>query len=296
VSPLWSIVLAAGQGRRLASLTGGVPKQFWSPDGQRTLLEHTLDRLTPLVPLSRTATVIHRSQRTLAEARLKTSSRESLGLLLDQPLDRGTAAGVGLGLSAVVAADPDAIVVLTPSDHGVEDVAEFRRGLRRAADEIEARRETMVLFGVEASRADVDYGWITARRQPSAPHGWFRPVTGFVEKPSFVLAERLMAAGAVWNTMVMVSRATALLHLFERHLPAMFEVFARLRTLEDREQAAFLTSSYARLASADFSRDLVTPASGLALYTFPRWLGWSDLGTPQRLQAWLARAVQAQVA
>ena len=98
---LWSIVLAAGKGRRLASLTGGVPKQFWSPDGDRTRLEQTLDRLAPLVPLSRTVTVIDRSQRALAEARLQGSSSESYGLLLDQPSERGTAAGVAFGLAAV---------------------------------------------------------------------------------------------------------------------------------------------------------------------------------------------------
>ena len=284
---VWSIVLAAGQGRRLASLTGGVAKQFWSPDGHRTLLEQTLDRLVPLVPLTRTVTVIDRSQRALAEARLRTSSSESYGLLLDQPCDRGTAPGVALGLSAVAAEDPDGIAVLTPSDHGVDRPLEFQRGLQRAVAAVASRREEIVLFGVRPDRAVGEYGWITADDCP--PGTRFRPVAAFVEKPSVAAAERLLAGGAVWNTMVMVARATALSRLFREHLPALADVFARTRGLGRGRRDAFLTASYESLDHADFSHDLLTPATGLALYTWPASLGWSDLGTPDRLDAWLRR-------
>ena len=287
---VWSIVLAAGQGRRLASLTGGVPKQFWSPDGHRTLLEQTLDRLVPLVPLTRTVTVIDRSQRALAEARLRTSSSESYGLLLDQPCDRGTAAGVALGLSVVVADEPDAVVVLTPSDHGVDRTLEFQRGLQRAVAAVASRREAIVLFGVRPDRAVGEYGWITA--DDCAPGTRFRPVAAFVEKPSFAAAEQLLAEGAVWNTMVMVARATALSRLYREHLPALADIFSRARGLGRARRDAFLTASYESLGHADFSRDLLTRARGLALYTWTASLGWSDLGTPDRLDAWMRRRPQ----
>jgi len=295
VSPLWSIVLAAGQGRRLASLTGGVPKQFWSPDGHRTLLEYTLDRLAPLVPLTRTVTVIDRSQRALAEALLRTSSSESLGLLLDQPCDRGTAAGVALGLSAVLDRDPDAIVILTASDQGVGWAAEFRRGLQRAIEAIESGDQEIVLFGVQPTSATGEYGWVTALGSESGPRAAFHPVATFVEKPCLAVAERLLAQGAVWNTMVMVARASALRRLYARHLPAMIDVFDRAPTLDPGLRDGFLTASYERLLPADFSYDLLTPARGLSLYTWPASLGWSDLGTPERFHAWMATRPRRQL-
>ena len=59
----WTVVLAAGSGRRLASLTGGVPKQFWSPDGQPSLLAQTLARLAPLAPPSRIVIVVDQTHR-----------------------------------------------------------------------------------------------------------------------------------------------------------------------------------------------------------------------------------------
>lgn len=285
MSHVWSLVLAAGRGRRLASLTGGVPKQFWSPDGGRTLLEQTLDRLTPLVPLTRTVTVIDRSQRVLAEARLRTSSRESYGHLLDQPCDRGTAAGVALGLTGITQADPDAIVVLTPSDHGVDRMLEFQQGVRRGAEAVATGREDLVLFGVQPDSAVGEYGWIAAGEND--PGAWFRRVTAFVEKPPMRVAERLLAAGAVWNTMVMVARAAALLRLYDDHLPAVAGIFALARQLDPASRDAFLADAYDSIDPADFSRDLLTPASGLALYTWAASLGWSDLGTPGRLDAWM---------
>lgn len=293
---LWSIVLAAGQGRRLASLTGGIPKQFWAPPGQRTLLEQTLDRLQPVVPLTRTVTVIDRSQRALAAARLRSSSSESLGLLLDQPADRGTAAGVALGLSEVLAMSGDAIVVLTPSDHGIEDLTLFSRGLEQAVAAVRRDPRRVVLFGVEPEHPTGDYGWITAHGAPGERRPRLRAVRQFVEKPDPERALSLLRTGAVWNTMMLVAHATALEALFARHLPLLWTVFATAQRREAGARAGLLSAHYDALPSADFSHDLMTPAAAcLSLYTWPASFGWSDLGTPERLEAWMARSRRAEV-
>lgn len=288
---VWSIVLAAGQGRRLASLTGGVPKQFWAPDGRRTLLEHTLDRLSPLVPPTRTVTVIDRSQRALAEARFRASSSESFGFLLDQPSDRGTAAGVALGLWAISANDPDAIIILTPSDHGVDQISEFHSGVDRAIARVQSGREEVVLFGVRPDRAIGDYGWIT----PGNARGsrGFRRIASFVEKPAPAEARRLFARGAVWNTMIMVGSVRAFAPLYEQHLPEIFALFQRAHEIGRADRDAFLDAAYRSMQPVDFSRDLLAPAANLTLHTWNTSIGWSDLGTPERLVAWLNRSERA---
>ena len=281
---LWSIVLAAGQGRRLAALTGGVPKQFWSPDGDRTLLEQTLDRLAPLVPPKRTMTVIDRSHRALARTLW---NRASLGHLLEQPDDRGTAPGVLLGLSEVIARDPEALVLVSPSDHGIARPAGFRTGIRRAMDAIGRNPRDIILFGVRPTSPVGDYGWITSSQE--AASGAIRPVTTFVEKPALEAAETLLRRGAVWNTMVMVAHARALLALFEQQLPATTDALQRAWAWDPRARAELLNRTYVDLPRTDFSRDVLTPAHDLSVYTWPPSLGWTDLGTPSRLAAWLDR-------
>ena len=161
----WSLILAAGRGRRLASVTGGLPKQFWAPRGERTLLEHTVDRIADLSPQARIVTVVDRSQRRYAEA---INSRTPIGRLAYQAGDRGTAAGVLRGLVEVTA-DPDALVVLTPSDHGVAQPGVFRQGLRDAAGYIRSDTAGDRAPGGTARLARWRFRLDRARRLPFAP-------------------------------------------------------------------------------------------------------------------------------
>jgi mannose-1-phosphate guanylyltransferase len=292
-APLWSIVLAGGAGRRLATVTGGVPKQFWTADGGPSLLEQTVSRVAAFTPPSRTVTVVDRTHRrfvnTLAEL-------PRLGQVLYQPGDRGTAAGVLLGLSAVIEAAPDALVLLTPADHGLTRPDAFATGVRQAAAWIEAGRNEIVLFGVTPSAALGDYGWITPGvRAGSAGTNLPRPVARFVEKPPAHEAARLMAAGAVWNTMVLVARAGALFDLYRQSLPDLTHVFVEALRCPRAHREAFLAAKYAFLPPADFSRDLLAHAHALAVQIWPADIGWSDLGTPDRLEAWRAAGDQLPV-
>ena len=284
---LWGAVLAAGSGRRLASVTRGTPKQFWRADGRPSLLEDTFARLAPLAPPNRTTVVVDHSHRCFVEPVARSWSSD---WVLYQPEDRGTAVGALLALSPLFESSMDAVVLLTPSDHGIADSASFRAAVHDAAAVVRAGQVDIVLFGVESASPVTDYGWIVpgqrycwARTQP------LRPVMAFVEKPNLHLARRLFAARALWNTMVIVARAGALLRLYETHLPHWAEVFAIHQQLPNHQRQAFLAEQYATLPSADFSRDLLTPAPGLAVYSWRQSIGWSDLGTPDRLQRWLGR-------
>ena len=278
---VWSVVLAAGAGRRLSPLTGGIPKQYWQPHGRMSLLDGTLERLNPLIPARRTITIVDQSHRGYVNA---LANVERLGDIVYQPQDRGTAAGVLLGVLTVRAHVGDAIVVLTPSDHGVQRPEAFREGLRTAIHAARTGRAPVVLFGVEPDRAYRDYGWITAA--PAAKPGDLARVGQFVEKPTEVEATRLLASGAVWNTMVLVARASALVERYRQQLPGLYAVLAPIAGLSDIQRRRYLATIYPTLPFFDFSHDLLTGGGDLWLSTWPSSLGWSDLGTPERMSAW----------
>jgi mannose-1-phosphate guanylyltransferase len=280
---IWSIVLAAGQGKRLAGVTGGIPKQFWAPPGSPSLLEGTMDRLAPVVPASRTFTVIGSSQRAFAA---RVAERTSLGEVLVQPQDRGTAAGVLLALSHP-RLQPHDIVILTPSDHGVANVGLFRRSLLETVEDVRAERASVVLFGVEPTSATGDFGWVMAEQGPSRTTRDLRRVGLFVEKPDPAVAATLFRAGAAWNTMVLVAKVESLRGLFRRHVPTLVDAMSPLAELEGAERERAAEVCYRTLPVADFSHDVITPAEGLRLRIWPRSMGWTDLGTPDRLRAWL---------
>jgi mannose-1-phosphate guanylyltransferase len=283
-SSLWSMVLAAGSGRRLSSLTGGTPKQFWRPVGSTSLVEETLARLAPICPAERTVIVVAEAQRKYVSQWSKAQRGNRVAF---QPEDRGTAAGVLFGLVPVLSHEPNAVVLVTPSDHGVGNPDAFRRGILDALAYVQLH-DGIVLFGVEPSAAQTDYGWITF--EASNLSVGVQPVSSFVEKPSAETARQLFSAGAVWNTMVTVARAQTLLDLCREHLPDLTDVFVDALTLPSHTREAFLAARYPSLSAADFSRDVLTPAAKLVAYTWPASIGWSDLGTPERLRNWLKTA------
>ena len=286
----WTLILAAGAGRRLLPITNGVPKQFWRPFGRTSLLEETVSRFAPLVPARRTVTIIDQSQRhyltTLAAC-------ERLGDVVLQPSDRGTAAGVLLGLVTIVQQAPNAIVILSPSDHGVQNPEAFRQGLRAAVAVVRDDDRRIVLMGVEPNRAREDYGWITPSR-PVVPLELI-DVSGFAEKPASSEARRLFETGAVWNTMVLTARARTLIDLYRRWLPGLYAVLAPAAALADLDRREYLREVYPTLVPYDFSHDLLSLGCGLSLIVWPSSIGWSDLGTPERLLEWQATTVSAHL-
>lgn len=284
---LWSVVLAAGTGSRLSNRTGGIPKQFWRPRGGPSLLEETLDRLTPICPADRTVIVVGAEQRTYVR---KWPAYRRSGRILFQPGNRGTAAGVLFGLLPVLAADPNGVVVVTPSDHGVRDAEVFRTGVLEAIAHAQFPGGA-VLCGVSPSAPRPDYGWITLRpgRRGAAIHS----VASFVEKPDVETAADLLSEGAIWNTMVIVAKAQELLELCRAQVPDVTAMFDHALTLPRRERFAFIEASYRLLAVADFSRDVLAPSRDLFAYTWPASMGWSDLGTPERLDRWLEPSAPA---
>jgi len=288
---LHALVLAGGAGRRLEGIVREIegrplPKQYCAFGRRHTLLQETLTRTALLTPR---LTWVAVQENHLAVAR----SQAAGAVLVPQPGDRGTAVGVLLPLLHILRADPEALVVLTPSDHGVHSAGEWTRGIATACAAVEARRAGIVLLGVEASEPRTDYGWI----RPGPPlGGGLRRVLQFREKPEAGEAGRLLATGALWNTMVLVGRGSDLLALFRRLRPELTRRLEEEGLEEGVRGRGRLRRLFASLDRWDFSHEVVGAALGLAVYRWRRRLGWSDLGTPERLLAWLSGARAAQVA
>ena len=261
VPGLWATVLAGGSGRRLAALTGGVPKQFWRSSDRGTLLDVTLARIAPLVPSRRTVVVIDRAHVSYVK---RLSHSRPAPRILAQRCDRGTAAGVLLGIMPALESARDPVVLITPSDHGVVDTSGFQAAIRAAVIRVGCGLQDAIIFGAEPDTGDGNYGWITLDpARPASRSAALRPVINFVEKPSPAVAARLRAAGAAWSTMVFVARSSTLLGLYRRHLPELTAVFDRALALPARTRGAFLDGQYPNLPAADFSRDMLTSAKSL---------------------------------
>lgn len=282
----WVIVLAAGDGTRLASITTdgtGVttPKQYCSLRGGRTLLDEALDRSARIAPRRRTVTVVAAQHRRWWSRSLAAMPAENVVV---QPRNQGTAPGVLLPLLTVLERDPKAKIVVLPSDHFVADEAELARSIRLALDCVTSRPHEIVLLGITPDAPEPDYGWILPR---PAGGGQVAPVARFVEKPDTATADSLLKSGGAWNSFIFAAAGEALLRLYQRRLPFLLDAFrqAAPRLPVDMHSGASygLPALYESIVPADFSRDLLQGSEdSLRLLNVPA-CGWTDLGTPARV-------------
>jgi mannose-1-phosphate guanylyltransferase len=274
---LWAIILAGGDGRRLRALVeqlDGVPlpKQFAPLGGSASLLQRTMARVGAVAPPRRTVVVVSDTYEELARDQLAPWPDARV---VAQPRNCGTAPGILLPLSHVLAAAPHATVAIFPSDHHVPRPRPFLEAVVRA---YRSGCTPLTLLGIEATEPDTTLGWIVPAKSVKAG---MAPVEQFVEKPSREMAETLMGRGGLWNSLVCVGPARSIWQLAERCIPEVTERFSR--------PARDVYARYATMPVADFSRCVLERAPGLMVAPV-EGSGWSDWGTPERVLAGLREA------
>jgi mannose-1-phosphate guanylyltransferase len=290
----WAVVLAGGEGVRLRSFVRRAfgderPKQFCRLLGSRSLLRQTLDRVALVVPPERTVVVgVEQHARYLAA---ELGGRPG-PKLLKQPQSRGTAAAVLLAAQWITARDPRATVAFFPSDHFVREEGLFMEHVADAVRFIGRQPGWMVLLGVLPSEPEVEYGWI----DPGERVDWtgrapIYRVRRFLEKPSPELARALLRQGGLWNTLVFVAEAGALLATGRACVPGLASRLGWLSAFwdGDREEWA-VRQAYALAPAANFSRAVLEACAQPVAVLRVSDLTWCDLGSPDRVLKTLARS------
>src|SRR5260370_7972096 len=159
----WGVVLAGGIVKRLAGLTRRLygedrRKQYAVLTGPKSLLRQTLDRVGLLVPPQRTVVVTMAGQGSYMTAELRLDSPALH--VLEQPKDRGTAAAVLLAAHRVLARDPEAILVVLPSDHFVADDEVFMAHVADAVELLEDHPQPTVLLRAQPTQPQPDHDCI----------------------------------------------------------------------------------------------------------------------------------------
>ena len=290
---LWSVILAGGEGTRMASLVHRwlgrpVPKQYCTFVGTRSMFQHTLDRAAKLTPPNRIVTVVGHSHR--RESLTQLDGRGG-SMILFQPVNRDTAAGVFLPLTYIRARSPQATVVLYPSDHFVYPEERFLEVVRRAIGIAESRPERVVMLGVAPDRLERDYGWI--QPGPSLedlPDESVRVVRAFLEKPDIAQADAALRAGALWNTLVLAANLELLWTLGWQCIPNMMPLFERLsEAIGGPEEGRVLEAIYRDIPARNFSSDLLHHVPDKLAVIELTGVLWSDWGKPERIAETLRR-------
>ncbi|HKR80318.1 MAG TPA: sugar phosphate nucleotidyltransferase [Nitrospira sp.] len=286
-SRIWSIVLGGGEGGCIREfiqrwLGHPRPKQYCTFFGERSLFQHTLDRASALSRQEHILALVAREHGQEAWAQLE--GREA-GTVLLQPKNRDSAAGIYLSLTYLRAKDPDATVVIYPSDHFVYPETGFLMSVHRALCTLEWLPGRFVVLGVPPDRLELDYGWIV----PGAKIDGFEryrihSVRAFTARPTLAEADAALAGGALWNTSVMAAKAETLWRMGYECFPDLMPGFERLgRSIGTSKEAQILDEIYHDIPAHDLSSELLQRVPERAAVVEMSGVLWSDWGKPARI-------------
>ena len=286
-SKVWSIVLAGGEGDRLKPLIQSwlgyaKPKQYCTFVGTRSMLQHTLDRADQVVPADQKLTVTARTHWQRGWSRFL---QQKSGKVLVQPADRGTGTALFVALTYVRRYQPQATVVIFPSDHFIHPEENFVETVRTAVCAATAAKHWLILLGVRPKGPEPEYGWI----QPGVPLAWIHGhrlqlVESFTEKPTPDYCRKAMEKGALWNTMILAADLNLLWEQGRRHLPDLMLLLERFAvTIGSQNEEIELENLYQELAGYDFSAELLQRIPQQIAVLELNGVLWSDWGRPSRI-------------
>jgi mannose-1-phosphate guanylyltransferase/mannose-1-phosphate guanylyltransferase/mannose-6-phosphate isomerase len=265
------VILSGGAGTRLWPLSSADrPKQLLRLLGPDTLLELTARRVSDPGLFTPPTIVANAAHAVAIREQLAGSGTEARLIL--EPAARNTAPAIAL---AALAADPDDLLLVLPSDHMIADPEAFH-GLVGSARAL-AAQDWIVTFGIRASRPETGFGYIS--RGEGLGGGAFK-VERFVEKPDLKTAEAYCAAGTYdWNGGIFLFRAGRMIEALRLHAPAILDAAERALREADRSDDTIVPDlgSFARSPAQSIDYAVMEHDGRIAV--LPADIGWSDVGS-----------------
>jgi mannose-1-phosphate guanylyltransferase len=271
----YAVIMAGGSGTRFWPLSRRKhPKQLLTLFGQNSLLEQTVGRIQPVMPLDHI--YIFTSELILRKVR-RLFPHVPSGQIVGEPSSRNTAPTLGVAALEIRRRDPEGLMVALPADHLVTKPAVFREILG-AACRVASTPGRSVVVGLKPTRPDTGFGYIRLGRREGkvAGHEVFQ-VERFTEKPTIAAARRYMSSGRyLWNGGMFVWKASTLLENFQRFQPQMASQLKQIAAAGGVGARAFrrLFPKFEKI-SIDYA--LMEKISDI--YALPADIGWNDVGS-----------------
>ncbi len=284
-------IMAGGIGSRFwpASRTSR-PKQFLDILGVgKSLLRMTFDRFRKLVPAEQIYIVTNKQYFDLVKEHLPELTNNQI---LCEPSRNNTAPCVAYTAFKLYDLDPEAKLVVAPSDHIILDEGAFIATLKRALA-FARQNNALLTLGIQPTRPDTGYGYINYEKTPIA--GDVHKVKRFTEKPPPDMAREFLASGDyLWNAGIFVWKVEYLLQAFQQHAADIHQILSDAAGAYNTDQEqAFIDKAYPTTPKISIDYAILEKAGNV--YTIPSQFGWSDLGTWASLHAESGKDATANV-
>jgi mannose-1-phosphate guanylyltransferase len=277
---VYAVIMAGGVGSRFWPRSREKnPKQLLEIIGKGTMIQNTVNRITDLIPTQNIYVVTNKVQKGKLLKQISKLPEENI---LVEPIGRNTAPCIGLASLFIRKRDPNAVMVVLPADHVMQNEDEFRRILSLAI-EVASESGSLVTVGIKPDRPETGYGYIqvideNTDSNPYFTRGVYRVKT-FAEKPNLQTAIQFLKSGDFfWNSGMFIWRVDSILNKIKLLLPELHDQLSKIdETLDTSEYEHTLDTIYHMIRGISIDYGVMEKADDV--YAIKGDFGWSDVGS-----------------
>ncbi|OQA04608.1 MAG: Mannose-1-phosphate guanylyltransferase 1 [bacterium ADurb.Bin400] len=292
---LYAVIMAGGQGTRLWPVSRKkLPKQLQRLASNKSLIQETYDRLSPIFPDDRI--VVSTTPEYASEIKMQLPQIPEKNYVLE-PFANGNAAACGLVSAVLNERDKDSSAVFLPADHAIKNAEQFQNILEFADRLISDYPNHIITIGIEPTKPDTGLGYIQIGKELDVEEDNLRAfkVKRFVEKPSLDRAKRYVSSWQyLWNAGMFVWRTDHILDLFNSYMPETKKVLDRIVGHWDKDdREVVLAAEYDKTENTSVDYGIMEKTKDILVV--PGDFGWSDIGSWGTLFELLAEINDARV-
>jgi mannose-1-phosphate guanylyltransferase len=273
------------QNNYVAIIAGGIGSRFWpysrnkNPkqfldinNSGKSLLQSTYERFEHVVPMENIFIVTSEEYKTLVKEQLPMMDPKQMLL---EPERKNTAACIAYATYKILSVNPEANILIAPSDHLITGEEKFNKIIQHSFD-FASKHDALVTIGIKPYKPSTGYGYIQYFEEETK---LFKKVKTFTEKPSIELAKTFVQSGDfLWNAGIFVFNAKSFVKSLSLHLDEMYELFESIKNdLNTSSEAQSLETIYSQCPSISIDYGIMEKSDNV--YVIPADFEWSDLGS-----------------
>lgn len=282
--------MAGGVGSRFWPVsTGSYPKQFHDMLGcGQTLLQKTFSRLNKFIRKENILVLTNEIYSDLVKEQIPEILPENVVL---EPCMRNTAPCILYAAMKIYQRNPDAVMVVAPSDHWIEDENTFVQNVKKCFD-VSQKEDVLMTLGIVPTFPNTGYGYIQYDEKGSQE---IKKVSQFREKPDYDTAKEFLKQGNfLWNAGIFVWSTKSVLKAFERYQPDLYNLFESGKVFYNTsKESEFIRENYPKATNISVDYAILEPSANI--YVLPARFDWNDLGTWGSLYEKLSKDEQQNV-
>jgi len=280
---IYAVIMAGGSGTRFWPRSRiERPKQLLNITGDEILLIKTIELIKPIIPISRIKIVTTLSQ---ADAVKRTAPEIPDENIIIEPFGKNTAPAIGISALFIERDDPDAVMVILPADHYIEDKSRFHKTIMASAYQA-SQGDFLITIGIPPRGPETGYGYIEADELMDKKNLTYS-VKSFHEKPDIDRARLFIKQGNFfWNSGIFISSASSMLKEIAQYLPHNYTWLVKIRSSLGRpEESGVIREAYENMEAISIDYGVMEKSKHVLMVVGD--FGWNDVGSwPSAAQYW----------